>query len=278
MLINVQAKDARIAPIANTATIANGQQATLHYFARAPAQVSLAGFMLVVVKLPHTRTTVAHPRQTAASCKDFTKEDTQEVCQAREAAVIAMAAYDSRKRYCCKEGSNYIKSSEQCCENCEVPREDCVKDSKCTQECKFYTEVPDKRKGNITPEDYWGFAGALQGFRKHTGTKYMLGKIEGLPFSISGHIGSTVFVSFKGSGADVGDWAANSRTIANKFTAQEWNLGGEQPHLYAHRGFLGYYDTIKVSIFKHVDEMVMTKIARQNMPVKTIRILLQCYG
>lgn len=34
----LKAKDARIAPIANTATIANGQQPTLHYFARAPAQ------------------------------------------------------------------------------------------------------------------------------------------------------------------------------------------------------------------------------------------------
>lgn len=45
VLIDVQGKDARIVLIAKPVTIANGRHCTPHYFARAPAQVSSAGFI-----------------------------------------------------------------------------------------------------------------------------------------------------------------------------------------------------------------------------------------
>lgn len=170
------------------------------------------------MKLPLTQTTVPRSRQTAVDCKDFSPEDKQDVCQAEEAIAHAIAAYlyFFEPKNCCG-----VKKNDWCDGFCSVEH----------------------------------FSDQLQDLKRHKGSKAtLIGTVEE-PFGISAHIGSTIFVSLKGS-TETADNLANLNTYATEFKVQDWNLEGTQPHLYAHRGFVGFYDGIKVAIFKHVDEMV----------------------
>ena len=90
--------------------------------------------------------------------------------------------------------------------------------------------------------------------KKHTGTTSMAG-VPGKPFAISARIGSTIFVSFKGSSI-ISDWAYNAAYARAEFKTQEWNLGGQQPHLWSHTGFITLYSGVKRDIFDHVDRMM----------------------
>jgi len=144
-------------------------------------------------------------------CKDFSKEDTQDVCEAQEALAHSIAAY-------------------------------------------MYFFYPGRNKNCCGDTTINALVNPLQDLTRHKGSKATMGGMKEEPFGISGHIGSTIFVSLKGS-TETADMISNLKTWATEFKVQDWKLAGTQPHLYAHGGFVGFYDGIKVSIFKHVEEM-----------------------
>ena len=179
-------------------------------------------------------------------CKDFSPQETQELCQAREAVMITQMAYDYRYKYCCKVGDGYRMTHEKCE---DIKREDC--DSRCRQVCSYYAE---NGGAFIRSKTYWELLEPLKELEKHTGATTIAG-IGGYPFAISARAGSTIFVSFKGT-SETEDWAYNVIYFRAEFTTQEWNLPGQQPHLWVHKGFLTYYSGVKHQIFNHVDRMM----------------------
>ena len=193
-----------------------------------------------------------HVRVITARCKPFNQQETGELCQAREAFALAEFAYRFHDFFCCKQGDGYIQQNNKCAN--EVKQEDC--DSECRKKCLVYTQEKDDLEG------HWKLVEPLKEVEHHSGSSRNLGK-EGTSYAFSGRVGSTIFVSFKGSGAAIGDWTANGDFVATKFTAVNWNLAGQQPHLYAHGGFLQYYNSVKGSILNHVARMISDRPASE---------------
>ena len=187
-------------------------------------------------------------------CKDFNQDDTQELCQAREAGALTLLArhFFKEGKYCCKDGNGNFETKDKKCDGGDIKREDC--DSDCRDKCEMYKTFPEDPKPHGVP-DFWEIVGPMREMEKHIGTAENLG-VAGKPFAISARVGSTMFVSFKGADSGPEDWVTNIDFSAEEFTTQEWNLGGTRPHLYAHKGFIEYYDGIKRPIFDHVDKMM----------------------
>ena len=189
-------------------------------------------------------------RVITATCKPFNQQETKELCQAREAAALIHFSYKFHKTFCCKQGDGYIQQDHECAN--EVKQEDC--DSECRKKCLIYTQEESDLPG------YWELVEKLKEVKHHSGSGQNLG-VWGNSYAFSGRVGSTIFVSFKGSGEAVGDWTANIAFAAIKFTTVEWNLGGQRPHLYAHKGFSEYYDGVRGSILTEVARLISRRPA-----------------
>ena len=193
-----------------------------------------------------------HVRVITATCKPFNQQETKEICQAREALALTQFIDKIHNKWCCKQGDGYTQQGRECAN--EVKQEDC--DSECRKKCLVYTQEKDDLEGSrelVEP---------LKEVEHHSGSSRNLGK-EGTSYAFSGRVGSTIFVSFKGSGVALGDWTANGDLVAKKITAVNWNLAGQQPHLYAHGGFLEYYNSVKGSVFLHVAKMISDRPASE---------------
>ena len=195
-----------------------------------------------------------HVRVITARCKPFNQQETGELCQAREAFALAAYSYRFHNFFCCKQGDGYIQQNNKCAN--EVKQEDC--DSECKKICSIYTN---RKTGDYYSalEGYWELVEPLKQVERHSGHSVNLGW-DGKPHSFSGRAGSTIFVSFKGSRTGR-DWTANFNVQVVKFTTVEWNLAGQQPHLYAHKGFVQFYGAMRHSIFDHVERMMKERPA-----------------
>ena len=141
------------------------------------------------------------------------------------------------------------------CDGDDVKREDC--DETCRNQCTIYKE------GNKDFDLFagmWEFIEPMEGLEKHLGVTANMG-VWGKPFALSARVGSTIFISFKGSGTGAGDWFANGNLVSKPFTTVRWNLPGQQPHIYAHQGFIRHYNAVKSPIFNHVDRMMRERAA-----------------
>ena len=206
-----------------------------------------------------------HVHVITAKCKPFTQQETKEICQAREAVALVNFIRKAHNNFCCKQGDGYIQQDHAC--GNQVKQEDC--DSECRKKCLIYTQEKNDLEG------YWELLEPLKEVQHHSGSSKNLG-VSGTSYAFSGRVGSTIFVSFKGSGSAVGDWTANINFAEITFTTAEWNwkhppgsvlakLGilSSQPHLDVHKGFFEYYNGVRESILDHVEWLISERPASE---------------